>query len=291
VIRAAWLLAGGAALLAVASPGERSSNAGALSGAQIGFVRGQSIFLASLDGTRQRAVLRARRNVSYSEPVWSKNGRLAATYNYSPQEGNGGSVVIVVRPNRAPLDVPGGSTPFDGAPTWAPDNKRIALIGYNYGSPPGGFLYVSSAEKSASGHLLDGVSTEDDLDDQPAWSRDGHAIAFARYIDGRFRLFSIAPDGSNRRQLTQRAAHNPSWSPDSRKIVFDDGRDIYLVNEDGSVLRRLTSTTAKESDPAWSPDGHEIAFVRGNSIWLMHPDGRRLRRVIGNARQPAWKDR
>ena len=138
--------------------------------------------------------------------------------------------------------------------------------------------------------MIDGVSPEDDLDDQPAWSRDGHAIAFARYLDGGFRLFSIAPDGSNRRQLTQGAAHNPSWSPDSRKIAFDDGLDIYVINQDGSGLRRLTSANANDSDPAWAPDGREIAFVRGKSIWLMHPDGMRPRRVIRNGLQPAWKD-
>ena len=76
-----------------------------------------------------------------------------------------------------------------------------------------------------------------------------------------------------------------------RKIVFDDGLDIYVINQDGSGLRRLTSANANDSDPAWAPDGREIAFVRGKSIWLMHPDGMRSRRVIRNGLQPAWKDR
>jgi Tol biopolymer transport system component len=290
VSRAAWLVAGGVALLAAVSPEAVSSSAGALSGAQLGFVRAHSIFLASHDGTRQRAVLRGKGDVSYLDPAWSRNGRLAATEVSAPEDRTGSDRVIVIRPGRAPLHVPGGYSPSDGAPTWAPDNKRIALIGYNYGSPRGGFLYRSSAGTSGGSHLIDGVSPEDDLDDQPAWSRDGHAIAFARYLDGGFRLFSIAPDASNRRQLTQGAAHNPSWSPDSRKIAFDDGLDIYVINQDGSGLRRLTSANANDSDPAWAPDGREIAFVRGKSIWLMHPDGMRPRRVIRNGLQPAWKD-
>lgn len=198
--------------------------------------------------------------------------------------------MIVVRAGRAPLHVFGGTSPDDGVPTWAPDNKQIALIGYNFGQPPAGFLYRSSPGARDS-HSIDGVSQDDDLDDQPSWSSDGRAIAFARYRGGRFRLFAIAPDGSHRRQLTQREAHNPSWSPDSRRIVFDDGRDIYVVDADGSRVRRLTSSRAEETDPAWSPDGSEIAFVRGNSIWTMRPDGREQRSVIRNGLQPAWKGR
>jgi hypothetical protein len=45
--------------------------------------------------------------------------------------------------------------------------------------------------------LIDGVSREHDLDAEPNWSRDGHAIAFAGYLGGRYRfgLFSIHPTG------------------------------------------------------------------------------------------------
>jgi len=272
-----------------------SAEAGSLTAAtpavQLGFARANSIFLASSDGTRQRAVLRGTRVVAYWDPAWSRSGRLAVTEVDSPDEGMGSAGVIVIRPGRAPLFVVGGPSPRDGVPTWAPDNRRIGLIGYNYGSPPGGFLYVNSPGTKGCCDPIDGVSSEDDLDDQPSWSPDGHAIAFARYVGGTFRLFSIAPDGSNRRQVTQRIAHNPSWSPDSRRIVFDDARDIYVVNEDGSGLRRLTSTKANDSDPAWAPDGREIAFVRNKSIWLMHPDGARQRRVIRSGQQPAWNNR
>jgi TolB protein len=89
--------------------------------------------------------------------------------------------------------------------------------------------------------------------------------------------------------LTQTRAHNPSWSPDSRRIVFDDGYDIDVVNADGSGLRSLISTSARETDPAWSPDGRQIAFVRGGSIWLMNVNGHHARRLIRHGLQPAWK--
>src|SRR4051812_25668521 len=101
--RAALLLAAGVALLAAMSPEAGSSTAGGLSGAQLGFVRGNTIFLASGDGTKQRALLPGKRILSYADPAWSRNGRLAVTQIYSPDEGMGGSGVIVVRHGQAPL--------------------------------------------------------------------------------------------------------------------------------------------------------------------------------------------
>ncbi len=53
------------------------------------------------------------------------------------------------------------------------------------------------------------------------------------------------------------------WSPDGRRIAFDDDDAIYGVNADGSGLRRLAQNAAFES---WSPDGRKLIFVR-----LRHP--------------------
>jgi len=57
----------------------------------------------------------------------------------------------------------------------------------------------------------------------------------------------------------------PAWSPDGRQIVFtgyDGGlSDLFVVNADGSDLRRLTNDKDADLQPAWSPDGKTIAFA------------------------------
>jgi Tol biopolymer transport system component len=56
----------------------------------------------------------------------------------------------------------------------------------------------------------------------------------------------------------------PNWSPDGKRLVFSsDGGTaggLFLVNPDGSNLRRLTTTTGGEYGASFSPDGKWIAF-------------------------------
>jgi len=76
-------------------------------------------------------------------------------------------------------------------------------------------------------------------------------------------------------------------SPDGRSIVFtvssldlDANRrrsDLWLVQADGSGLRRLTSDPASDTSAAWSPDGGTVYFLstRGGSsqVWRLPLDG------------------
>ena len=63
-------------------------------------------------------------------------------------------------------------------------------------------------------------------------------------------------------------------SPDRSTIAFSSNRggdfDLYLMDPDGTNLRRLTSSPGADGDPAWTPDGARLIFTsaRGGSSQL-----------------------
>lgn len=133
------------------------------------------------------------------------------------------------------------------------------------------------------------------------WSPDAARIAYSggtrgwndkAYDD----IWVVAADGGPPKRLTDSREDDwdPVWSPDGQRLAFDrqdDGYNwIYVVNADGTGLRRLTPNFSW--DPAWTRDGH-ISYLRGNAIWVMNSDGsnkRVLARVQGvpNGVDVAW---
>jgi TolB protein len=89
----------------------------------------------------------------------------------------------------------------------------------------------------------------------------------------------------------------PVFSPDGTRLAFTSNRDgnpeLYIMNVDGSNLRRLTNHPAIDTTPTWSPTGTQIAFTsdRGGppSIWVVGVDGLGLRRLsFDNSDRPTW---
>ncbi len=89
---------------------------------------------------------------------------------------------------------------------------------------------------------------------------------------------------------TQPARYSsPTWSPDGKRIAFVSDRadatrgqgDIYVMNVDGSGLRRLTDSNTGKGGLAWSPNGKWIAYQAYAYIDEVSPDGARHRRLTG----------
>jgi Tol biopolymer transport system component len=158
-----------------------------------------------------------------------------------------------------------GVSEFD--PSWSPDGDRIAYR-HQPGDDDTTEIYVAAADGKAA-HDVSG--NDNTADWGPAWSTRGDWIAWntarkARF--GGFDLGLVRPD-SSRLHLVKPGIHveYPAWSPDGRRIAFmsqvaAEGLqyDIFVIDADGSHIRRLTTSPATDGFPSWSPDGTTIAF-------------------------------
>jgi Tol biopolymer transport system component len=154
----------------------------------------------------------------------------------------------------------------DVEPSWSPDGSRIVFTSSRDGNPE---IYVAEADGTRQRRL----TTDPAPDEGPAWSPDGSRILYTSYRDGadpltlgqgNAEIFTIAPDGSARTNLTSRKEWDgyPAWSPDGRQIAFsiNDGVDfdLYVMNADGSGRHLLAAVAgangiANDCCPAWRP--------------------------------------
>ena len=102
-------------------------------------------------------------------------------------------------------------------------------------------------------------------------------------------------DGSAKHAVTPKLAHTgdgwitvtAAWSPDGRRIAFDYHDVIYVVNADGSGLRRLAQNATFDS---WSPDGRKLIIDRlnGLGLWVMNADGSGERNLARDGWAATW---
>jgi dipeptidyl aminopeptidase/acylaminoacyl peptidase len=126
-------------------------------------------------------------------------------------------------------------------------------------------------------------------------------IAFSVFV-GSDEIFTMNPDGTDQRQVTDTAGDNfdPDWSPTGAKFAFSSTREItatnvYTMNADGSNQVRLTGPGGANLQPSWSPDGTKIVYVSagstGRALFTMNADGTnktQITAVFPFVSEPAW---
>lgn len=148
---------------------------------------------------------------------------------------------------------------IDSSPSWSPDGKQIAFISDRSGQP---MIYIMNSDGSNVHRLTSSINA---YEDSPCWSPRGDRIAFVILFDRSFDIATASPSGDDTVILTSGAGsnENPRWSPDGLKIVFSStrlgGKNIFIINSDGSNVRPLTKDNNSFS-PAWAPasSGNDI---------------------------------
>jgi len=175
------------------------------------------------------------------------------------------------------------------APSWSPDGTRIA---FTTGTD---LLVLTLADCT-----IERVRPEQDMRvDWPDWSPDGTSFAFVGSSESLAEgVFVMRSDGSGVRALAEGSVLFPAWSPDGSTIAFIDervdeatpkeDRNVWLVNADGTGLRRVT-TGPWHGSVDWSPDGEWLVADSGSAVVKVRPDGSERTIVIpGDHPSPDW---
>lgn len=163
-------------------------------------------------------------------------------------------------------------------------------------------LYVANGDSTGARRLTTaGVGA---YQGDAAWSPDGSRLVFTC---GNFELCVASADGSGATRLTTSTwpsswsyDFEPAWSPDGTQIVFSGKRGtssagLWIVNADGTGIRKLVDSATDERFPEWSPDGLRIAYGRDTAtdadLYIVNADGTGAQRLTsGKAYEndPDW---
>ncbi len=146
------------------------------------------------------------------------------------------------------------------------------------------------------------LTTQRSLNIMSTWSPDGRSIAYTSYRRGPPNIFISNIFQGTLEELTTGATQSvtPVWSPDGTQLAYSSTRggsgnfEIYVVNRDGSNVRRLTNHPDADITPTWSPSGTQIAFTSDRTgrpqVYVVGSDGLGLRQVTHEsyADRPTW---
>jgi eukaryotic-like serine/threonine-protein kinase len=218
-------------------------------------------------------------------PAWSPDGRfIAFLRELSGQKSAvllipalGGPERKITEIDSAARDLPG---PFLA---WSPEGNHLIISDRD--SPTGPFaLFLLSIETGEKKKL---TSPPPQLvgDSSPAFSPDGHTLAFSRRLDfglGDLYLVNLqaSPDGFTstgevkRITFENRGASHPAWTADGREIVLDDSVSLSRIaaTGPGAKPQQLASLGSGIIGLAISRSGQRLIFVHAilhSNIWRL----------------------
>lgn len=219
-----------------------------------------SIEIMNADGTSKRTLF-YRDGFSAFSGVWSPAGNEIALSvgRYFRAAGLPPAQIALIKPDGSDFRLIVDDELNNGFPTWSPDGTRLA---YKRGNQ---LVIMSLADRKVT-PLTDGTY----YDNFPQWSPRGDTIMFTSYRDGDFDLYTIRPDGTGLRRLTDAPGNDAhsAWCSDGQWIVFSSSRmgfkdemaqydgvpqpygEMFVMRADGSDVRQLTDNRWEDASPA-----------------------------------------
>jgi Tol biopolymer transport system component len=239
-------------------------------------VVGTDLLATTLRGIDRRVLNHCQYGCHNTEADWSPNGRrLVYVQECTDAFCNN---LVKVPPDGRPRKViyEGGTEVFLGSPVWSPDGRKIAFVEYRWSTRVGDWvsdIYLIGRNGTNLTRLTDTRRVaEDELD----WSSRNLLVFRAsrgRSRDNRFELYTMRPNGEDRRRLTNNHVPDtqPDWAPGGNRLAFVRNGEIWAMSASGDDA----SSVASGHSPTWAPDGRLIAFLStaDGAIHTVRPAG------------------
>ena len=222
-------------------------------------------------------------------PSWSPDGKQIvvgvgsftsfldfAAGNKKPMDPiNGGAQVGIVNADGSGFHLITSGISNNAFASFGPDGKHIV---YRTTGPDVDGLRIMNLDDETVKVLTN------DWDNFPVWSPRGDLIAFVRKEGVDFHVYTIHPDGTGLKQLTNTKGNDAhlAWSPDGERILFCSSRmgfkdEVVLINApqpyakvfvmrfDGTQMEQLTDNQWEEGGPAWQPHNQVLGSRASSS--------------------------
>lgn len=247
------------------------------------------LIIADADGENPRIVLDSRFPIM--SPAWSADGQWLAYVSF---EGRRSSVYVqrVRTGERSRVSARAG---INGAPSFSPDGKRLALtLGGTAGNPD---IFVLDLGTQGLTRITDDPS----IDTEAVWSTDGQSLYFTSDRAGGPQIYRIGVRAGDRpKRITFGGSYNarPRLSPDGSQLamVTLDGGNYRIATQDlSSNTVRVLSKGRQDESPSFAPNGAMIIYSGSEggrsllaSVSTDGLTGQRLKSDRGQVREPVW---
>ncbi|NLN29342.1 MAG: extracellular solute-binding protein [Firmicutes bacterium] len=210
-----------------------------------------AVYTMNIDGSDQRRVTPLDMDVRNG--TWSPDGQYIAFHARVPEGGWSIFTIKVDGTELRRLTYSGSAT--DAWVSWSPDGKTLVYSSNRAPHGPDYKTYIINVDGTGERQLFNHPRRSQ----RPVWSPDGKSIVVGSNRDGQWDIYIDRLDGTSIRVTNDaRTDLEPAWSPDGTKIVFSGhlgGGDvgIWVVNADGTGLRRLDVGPGQNQHPSWAP--------------------------------------
>lgn len=247
------------------------------------------LIIADADGENQRKVLESRYPIM--SPAWSADGQWIAYVSFESRR----SAVYVQQVRTGERSRVSARAGINGAPSFSPDGKRLALtLGGTAGNPDIFVLDLSTQN-------LQRITDDPAIDTEAVWSNDGQSLYFTSDRAGGPQIYRVGVKAGDRpKRITFGGSYNarPRLSPDGTQlamVTLDGGNYRIAVQDLASGNSRVLSKGRQDESPSFAPNGAMLIYSGsdgGRSILAtVSTDaltGQRLKSDQGQVREPVW---